>query len=84
MSSRCFFPGERRHHRGLRTRECLHEAKQVDGARCACEGGECGHGGHRSMGENHPDTAGSYNNLGVAYNNKGEHDRAIESYERGH
>ena len=34
------------------------------------------------LGENHPDTATSYNNLGSAYDRKGEYDRAIEFYER--
>ena len=35
-----------------------------------------------ALGENHPDVAASYNNLGVVYKNKGEYDKAIDFYER--
>ena len=35
------------------------------------------------MGENHPDTAISYNNIGVVYNNLGDYDKALEYYFKG-
>jgi tetratricopeptide (TPR) repeat protein len=34
------------------------------------------------LGHDHPDVALSYNNLGLAYDNKGEYDRGIEYYEK--
>ena len=34
------------------------------------------------FGENHPDTAGSYNNIGVVYYNKGDYDTALEYYNK--
>ena len=34
------------------------------------------------LGERHPDVANSLNNIGVAYNAKGEHDKAIEYHEK--
>ena len=33
-------------------------------------------------GENHPDTADSYNNIGVAYHHKGDYDAALEYYNK--
>ena len=35
----------------------------------------------RLLGEKHPDTAGTYNNLGTVYYNMGDYDRALEFYQ---
>ena len=35
-----------------------------------------------TLGKNHPDTALSYHNLGIAYNNKEEYDKAIRYHEK--
>ena len=34
------------------------------------------------LGENHPDTAISYNNIGVVYYNLGDYDKALEYYNK--
>ena len=36
----------------------------------------------KKLGNNHPDIAASYNNLGAAYDSKGNYERAIEYYEK--
>ena len=35
-----------------------------------------------ALGPEHPDVAAIYNNLGLAYNQKGEYDKAVEYYEK--
>ena len=35
-----------------------------------------------TLGENHPSTATSYNNIGLAWKSKGDYDKAIEYYEK--
>ena len=32
------------------------------------------------QGQDHPNTAGSYNNIGIVYRNKGDYDKALEYY----
>ena len=34
------------------------------------------------LGENHPDMATSYNNIGNAYCNRGDYDKALEFYQK--
>ena len=34
------------------------------------------------LGENHPDTATSYNNIGAVYLRKGDYDAALENYNK--
>ena len=34
------------------------------------------------LGENHPDTATSYNNIGAVYDDKGDYDTALENYNK--
>ena len=34
------------------------------------------------LGEEHPSTAATYNNLGMAYHSKGDYDKAIEFFEK--
>ena len=34
------------------------------------------------LGENHPDVATSYNNIGFVYNNLGEYDKALEFHQK--
>ena len=36
----------------------------------------------KTLGENHPDTAASYNNIGSSYDNKGDYDKALEYYNK--
>ena len=36
----------------------------------------------QTLGENHPDVARSYNNIGLTYINKGDCNKALEYYEK--